>query len=377
MAADEHLRLVVDASPSAMLLVAGDGRVVLANAEAEHSFGYSREEPAAGCAWRTWCRSGSGSTTTAPARSTSPTRRVAAWVWAASLYAVRKDGTEMRVEIGLNPITIGGERYVLASVIDITERLRGRRPRRPRPRTCCAAPSWTPSRSACSSSTAPGGSSPPTRPRSRSSATARTSLIGRWLTDIDAVERARYADGTPALSRVGADEAEWTYLHRDGYAVPVNEAIVPLPLGEEPGFIVVAYDIAHRIEDRERVEHLATHDGLTNLPNRSLLVRHLDRAFDCVDRSQRQVALLLLDLDHFKRINDSLGHHIGDEFARRRRRAAAGLGAPGRRGGPARWRRVRHRLRRPRPGHRPGRPARRVAVGGPGPDRGARLRAWR
>ncbi len=312
-AEDEHLRLIVEASPSAMLLVGGDGRIVLANTEAERSFGYSTEEllrlrvedlvPE---------RFRQHHDRTREEYVAHPSRR--GMGVGRELFGLRKDGTEMRVEIGLNPITIGGERYVLASVIDITERLRGQEAEKVASenllrRTILDTIPF------CVLVTDAVGRIVTANPAAESLlGYGPDELIGRWITEIDALERARYADGTPALSRVGADEAEWTYRHKDGYAVPVNEAIVPLPLGEEPGFIVVAYDIAHRIEARERVEHLATHDGLTNLPNRTLLVRHLDRAFDSVDRSRRQVALLLLDLDHFKRINDSLGHHIGDEL---------------------------------------------------------------
>lgn len=141
-------------------------------------------------------------------------------------------------------------------------------------------------------------------------------LVGRSLVEIDAAERQRHPDGSPVLAHAGGDEAEWTYRRTDGSTVPVYEAIVPLApeAGAAGGFLVVAFDITHRLEDRRRFEHVATHDSLTNLPNRSLLVRHLDQAVERAEHSSLDLVLVLLDLDHFKRVNDSLGHHIGDEL---------------------------------------------------------------
>jgi diguanylate cyclase (GGDEF)-like protein len=57
---------------------------------------------------------------------------------------------------------------------------------------------------------------------------------------------------------------------------------------------------------------MANHDALTNMPNRSMLVRHLVGAIDQAATDGTQVVLVLLDLDHFKRVNDSMGHHAGD-----------------------------------------------------------------
>lgn len=79
-------------------------------------------------------------------------------------------------------------------------------------------------------------------------------------------------------------------------------------------FIVSSTDITERKQIEARNRELAEHDTLTGLPNRMLLTDRLHQAIHYASRQQKQVALLFVDLDHFKVINDSLGHDVGDEL---------------------------------------------------------------
>ena len=79
-------------------------------------------------------------------------------------------------------------------------------------------------------------------------------------------------------------------------------------------FVAVFSDISRLKESQERVEYLATHDALTGLPNRSLFHDRLDLAMAQARRSNSLVALMFMDLDNFKNINDTLGHDVGDEL---------------------------------------------------------------
>jgi diguanylate cyclase (GGDEF)-like protein/PAS domain S-box-containing protein len=71
-------------------------------------------------------------------------------------------------------------------------------------------------------------------------------------------------------------------------------------------------DITARREMEQEIRRLAYHDPLTNLPNRVLLTDRLNMAKILSDRNRKKVALMMLDIDNFKEINDTLGHHIGD-----------------------------------------------------------------
>lgn len=84
--------------------------------------------------------------------------------------------------------------------------------------------------------------------------------------------------------------------------------------GEEPRFVVLSRDITVHKDAEERVRQLAHFDALTGLPNRVLLADRCHSALSAAQRGGKPLALLFLDLDHFKNVNDSLGHRVGDDL---------------------------------------------------------------
>lgn len=117
-------------------------------------------------------------------------------------------------------------------------------------------------------------------------------------------------------------------LHKTGRRIELNVMSVPIV---EDGKVVGVYGIARDVTDRklaeEQLAHLAYHDSLTGLANRSLFMTRLEQALARSDRNQPALGILYMDLDDFKVVNDSLGHRAGDALlieASRRLQACVG-----------------------------------------------------
>lgn len=107
-----------------------------------------------------------------------------------------------------------------------------------------------------------------------------------------------------------ADEVFW---RKDGSPIPVEYWSVPvIQNGKLLGATVTFVDISSRKAAEARIETLAFYDPLTNLPNRRLLIDRLEQTLTSCKRNEREGALLFIDLDNFKSVNDTLGHDIGD-----------------------------------------------------------------
>ena len=89
---------------------------------------------------------------------------------------------------------------------------------------------------------------------------------------------------------------------------------IPAPEGQPVRYISVFNDITELWRKDERIRHMAFHDALTGLPNRALLMERVDYQIAIAERERHPLAVLFLDLDRFKYVNDTLGHDIGDEL---------------------------------------------------------------
>lgn len=101
---------------------------------------------------------------------------------------------------------------------------------------------------------------------------------------------------------------------KDGSEYPIQARIQLSSFQKTPTLVAIVQDNTERKEMEEKILNMAYYDGLTSLPNRNLLDDRLKMAIAQADRNKRLVAALLLDMDNFKRINDTMGHGIGDQL---------------------------------------------------------------
>jgi diguanylate cyclase (GGDEF)-like protein/PAS domain S-box-containing protein len=105
-------------------------------------------------------------------------------------------------------------------------------------------------------------------------------------------------------------------IRRDGHQTAIEDSTAPIHdrRGQVTGAVIVFHDVSQAHAMSQRLSHLAHHDFLTDLPNRLLFNDRLAQAMSAAQRHGEQLAVLFVDVDRFKHVNDSLGHAIGDQL---------------------------------------------------------------
>lgn len=106
-------------------------------------------------------------------------------------------------------------------------------------------------------------------------------------------------------------------MHRgDGRPYWAELILIPAETGQNRHWMVILRDISDEHTRHTQLQHAASHDALTGLPNRGFLTSHLLEKFAAAERLGQQFGLLIIDIDRFKQVNDRLGHFHGDELLR-------------------------------------------------------------
>lgn len=159
--------------------------------------------------------------------------------------------------------------------------------------------------------------------------TASTRILGHAAEDMEGVSFARIFRDTEqaraardeALNTIAAGgrfETNTIIVRKNGEGFDANVVVTPLTAtdGTRHGYTVVVRDITEKVKTERHIEQLATTDALTGLSNRNMLMEQLGAAIARAARSRTQLALMFIDLDNFKTVNDTLGHAAGDELLR-------------------------------------------------------------
>ncbi|MGA2777663.1 MAG: EAL domain-containing protein [Steroidobacteraceae bacterium] len=147
--------------------------------------------------------------------------------------------------------------------------------------------------------------------------------VGRRIEDVfrivDGVTRNGVAN--PMIEAIGSNRtvalsADCVLIRRDGQEFAIEDSVAPIHdrRGRVTGAVMVFDDVTESRAQSVRMSYQAQHDSLTNLPNRALINEQLTQAAALANRSQHQLAVLFIDLDRFKYVNDSLGHEMGDRL---------------------------------------------------------------
>jgi diguanylate cyclase (GGDEF)-like protein/PAS domain S-box-containing protein len=310
-ASDARLRSFFEATPDALLISDASGTITMANQQVEALLGYSMEElvgksieelvPVRARGGHPKLR---GSFAANPAA-----RRMSAGM---AVKALRKDGSECDVEVSLSRIETDEGQFFASAMRDITERLQAKASllaSETRLRTIIQ------NEPDCIKLVNADGRLLDMNPAGLTMIEADNlkQVIGQAAIDFVAPEfRAAFAD---MHRRVIAGESvglTFKSIGQKGNMRWLETRAVPMQDRGQPTHLAVTRDVTERKSAEQKINALAFYDQLTGLPNRTLLADRLKQSLTASSRSGICGALLFVDLDHFKTLNDTQGHDVGD-----------------------------------------------------------------
>jgi diguanylate cyclase (GGDEF)-like protein/PAS domain S-box-containing protein len=310
-------RGLLEAAPDAMVVVNQGGEIVLLNVQAEKQFGYRRDE-LVGQKVKNIIPDGFAERLIADGTRSASEALAQQIGTGIELTGRRKDGSDFPIEIMLSPLESAGGILVTAAIRDISVRKAAeehlaRMEARYRGLLEAAPDAMVVVNQ--------GGEIVLLNVQAEKQfGYRRDELVGQKVKNIipDGFAERLIADALrsaeDALAQQIGTGIELTGRRKDGSDFPIEIMLSPLEGAE--GILVTAAirDITLRKKAEAQMIHSSEHDFLTGLPNRMLLNDRVDQAIRLARRYKRKVAVLFLDVDGFKHINDSLGHPIGDKL---------------------------------------------------------------
>jgi diguanylate cyclase (GGDEF)-like protein/PAS domain S-box-containing protein len=152
--------------------------------------------------------------------------------------------------------------------------------------------------------------------RSRMAGRMVEMLVPKGLRAVHRLHRLEY-QAKPRPRSMGSADHDFEVLRADGRTFPADISLGPVKRAGKDEIIAVVRDVTERKRLEAALAHGALHDPLTGLANRTLFFDRLRQAMLQARRDRRQVAIVMLDLDQFKSVNDGHGHQAGDEVLRK------------------------------------------------------------